>query len=853
MIESDWFETCFRKMVQTLYKVTSRIVLISILLCNSVSKLSAQLCKEPTKITKEGDYKIAALFPIHFYNQVASQYELNLQATVLAEAFIFAVEEINTNRDILGNKRLGYMIYDTCSRVSIAQRSILEIILDTPASNDSKTIHAEYISASTYKCMCRENYTSTVVSVIGGASSKTSTIISTLLGVDLIPQISYSATSTELSDKRKYPSFLRTIPPDNFQAEAILGILQKYGWTYINVLASDNSYGRVGIEYLLLDSKGVCVAILRMISTGINQYEYDNIVRELSGDNVANVTVLWCGKLMARAIMDAAGRIKLHGMTWIATEAWGSDEEMEEKDPLVVKGIIGVTPLMKLYYPFESHIVGKAIEDLSSYKAFHNATICKNASHDQNGCLGNHIFQNASYTLRSTIPNVIDATYAIANGLRMLQHQNSSNSQLLNVIKNHAFTGSTGMRVQFNKDGDPTTVAYSLVNMRLNQHGSLEFKIIGQWDGESKKMQLLDGVTVQFAGNGTGVPVSRCAEECSSGFYALMETNKKCCWKCLRCPEDTFKAKQGNQMCTPCTKTSVSNQNSTGCIELTVVYLKIDSVYGIIIATLSVIGATMSLLGVIIFLVFRDTPLVRSSNKELSILQLTILALSFLYPFIYMTKPKIPICYARPLIFGVLFSISNSIIFTKADRLLRIFKMRHRFKRTSFALMLSNKFQLLIVAAMAGLAIFLCVMCYMFNPPMLTKTIDRQNLNIDIQCINIAIATNCLVAYMGIISVTCIVYTIKSKDLPMQYREGRYIGMGMFVSSLVWLFYLPISMSGQPSQMVDFAFCLSVCISNVALLSVIYGSKAWRIILNPKENNPAAFRTQIMIMAAPAS
>jgi len=179
--------------------------------------------------------------------------------------------------------------------------------------------------------------------------------------------------------------------------------------------------------------------------------------------------------------------------------------------------------------------------------------------------------------------------------------------------------------------------------------------------------------------------------------------------------------------------------------------------------------------------------------------------------------------------------------------------MRHRFKRTSFALMLSNKFQLLIVAAMAGLAIFLCVMCYMFNPPMLTKTIDRQNLNIEIQCINIAIATNCLVAYMGVISVTCIVYTIKSKDLPMQYREGRYIGMGMFVSSLVWLFYLPISMSGQPSQMVDFAFCLSVCISNVALLSVIYGSKAWRIILNPKENNPAAFRTQIMIMAAPAS
>ena len=842
-------------MAFTLYTVASRIILFNILLSNSVSELSEQLCKEPKKITKEGDYTIAALFPIHFYNPVASQYEVNLQATVWAEAFIFAVEEINSNRDILGNKTLGYIIYDTCSSVSIAQRSILEIILDTAASNDSKTNHAEYISASTYKCICRKNYTSTVVSVVGDSSSKTSSVISTLLGVDLIPQISYSATSTELSNKQKYPSFLRTIPPDNFQAEAILDILQKYGWTYINVLASDNSYGRVGVEWLLplLDSKGVCVAILRMINTGANQYQYENIVRDLRGDNVANVTVLWCGKQMARAIMNTAGRIKLHGMTWIATEAWGSDKEMVEKDPLVVKGIIGVIPLMKLYYPFERHIVGKAIEDLGSYKAFHNATTCKNVSHNQDGCQSDHIFQNASDSLRSTIPNVIDATYAIANGLRTLQHQNAPNSQLLNIIKNHTFIGATEMRVQFNKDGDPKTAAYSLVNMRLNQHGSLELQVIGQWNSGSKTIQLSNGTTVQFAGNGTGVPMSRCAEECSPGFYALTETNKKCCWTCLRCPEDTFKAKQGNQVCAPCTKISISNQNRTGCIELVVLYLKIDSAYGIIIATLSLLGATMSLLGVIIFLVFRDTPLVRSSNRELSILQLVILTLSFLYPFIYMTKPNIPNCYARPMIFGVLFSISNSIIFTKADRLLRIFKMRHRFKRTSFALMLSNKFQLLIVAAMAGLAVFLCLMCYIFNPPMVTNAIDRQDLNIDIQCVNIAIATNSLVAYMGVISVTCIVYTIKSKDLPMQYREGRYIGMGMFVSSLVWLFYLPLSMSGQPSMMVDFAFCLSVCISNLALLSVIYGSKAWRIILNPKENNPATFRTQITIMAAPVS
>ena len=826
----------------------AKILFFNVLIITCMCKQSQQLCSAPRKITKEGDLTIVALFPIHLYNSTTSRYELNLQAAVWVEALIFAIEEINSNRTILGNKTLGYTIYDTCNIVSIAQRSVLETILDTGIPNGSTGYNA-----SDLRCTCIANYTSNVVSVIGGASSKISTQVSTLLGVDLIPQISYSSTSIDLSNKHKYPSFIRTIPPDNFQAEFIIDILENYKWTYINVFASDDSYGRIGVEYLipLLGNKGICVAILEVFSTRLNPEELDNTVKDLMEAKAANVTVLWSGKTAARAIINAAARVKLHGQTWIATEGWGGDEEMLKMDSRVIKGMIGGIPLMKLYEPFEKHLVGKSTRGLRAYKEFYNATNCQNISNSQEPCPNLHIFKTSSYILRVKISNVIDAVYVVANGLQRLSNQNISYHELLNVIKELKFVGSTGMTVQFNENGNPSMASYSLVNTGLNQDGSLGFQLLGQWDSESRKISFLKDVKIQFAGEGTAVPLSRCADECGPGFYAFMETNKKCCWKCLRCRRDTFKDKPGNEQCTPCIQTSVSNKNNTGCIELKELYLNMNSIYGIIVVIMSVLGATLSLAGGIVFLLFRDTPLVRSSNRELSILQLTISTFAFIYPLLYVIKPNVIICYARPLVFGVLFSISNSIIFTKADRLLRIFKIRYRVRR-SVTLFISNKFQLMVVVAMAGLAVLLCLMSFIYHPPKLGKTIDRDNISIDIQCVNTAFATNLLVAYMGVISITCIVYTIKSKDLPRQFREGRYIGLGMFVASLVWLFYLPIALSGQLKD-VDFAFCLAVCISNATLLYVIYWSKAWRILLHPEENNPETFRGQIGVKKTSAS
>ena len=48
-----------------------------------------------------------------------------------------------------------------------------------------------------------------------------------------IPVISPTATNDKLSDKSKFPYFMRTIAPDAIQASVIVKILVMYGWRYI--------------------------------------------------------------------------------------------------------------------------------------------------------------------------------------------------------------------------------------------------------------------------------------------------------------------------------------------------------------------------------------------------------------------------------------------------------------------------------------------------------------------------------------------------------------------------------------------------------------------------------------------
>ena len=61
-----------------------------------------------------------------------------------------------------------------------------------------------------------------LISIVGPASSSIALQVQNLLQLFSIPQIGYSATSKDLSDKSRFATFMRVVPSDFYQAQVYL-------------------------------------------------------------------------------------------------------------------------------------------------------------------------------------------------------------------------------------------------------------------------------------------------------------------------------------------------------------------------------------------------------------------------------------------------------------------------------------------------------------------------------------------------------------------------------------------------------------------------------------------------------
>eukprot|EP00128_Syssomonas_multiformis_P008585 Colp12_sorted_trinity150504_noHs@3109 len=87
-----------------------------------------------------------------------------------------------------------------------------------------------------------------VVGILGGLYSSESQGAQYILQLFNIPQISPSATSPELSDKSRYPTFLRTSFDDSVSVAATLGLIKAFGWRQTAILAATEPYALANIQ-----------------------------------------------------------------------------------------------------------------------------------------------------------------------------------------------------------------------------------------------------------------------------------------------------------------------------------------------------------------------------------------------------------------------------------------------------------------------------------------------------------------------------------------------------------------------------------------------------------------------------
>lgn len=204
----------------------------------------------------DGDVIIGALFSVHHQppaekvperkcGEIREQYGIQR-----VEAMFHTLDKINSDPVLLPNITLGSEIRDSCWHSSVALEQSIEFIRDSLISiRDEKDALSRCLPESSSHHQIRAK--KPIAGVIGPGSSSVAIQVQNLLQLFDIPQIAYSATSIDLSDKTLYKYFLRVVPSDILQARAMLDIVKRYNWTYVSAVHTEGGYRKRAIHYVV--------------------------------------------------------------------------------------------------------------------------------------------------------------------------------------------------------------------------------------------------------------------------------------------------------------------------------------------------------------------------------------------------------------------------------------------------------------------------------------------------------------------------------------------------------------------------------------------------------------------------
>ena len=139
-------------------------------------------------------------------------------------------------------------------------------------------------------------------------------------------------------------------------------IVKNYGWSYVATAASDEVYGRLGVEGFHVEARkrNICISTQRLFhfntSSDDSKRDIKNIVSELKANTNTDVIVLFCDWPQAVAVLTEAQNQGMMGKTWIASESWGFNERIYNFDISTVGGVLGVVTHDAHLELFEKHL-----------------------------------------------------------------------------------------------------------------------------------------------------------------------------------------------------------------------------------------------------------------------------------------------------------------------------------------------------------------------------------------------------------------------------------------------------------------------------------------------------------------
>ena len=801
---------------------------------------------------KEGDIMLGGLFSVHRpADQPGSQCgELHLRELGRMQAMIFAIERINNDTSLLSNISLGYDIRDYCGNLSKAARLVYKLLTVDTCVNVCQ-------NATRKKA---------IISLIGPYESSTALFIGGILRMLNFSSISGSATSAELSSLA-YDHIFRTAPSDQFLAKAMVDLVTHFNWSYVAVVGLDNSYGRNGAWAVASEStsrkSSFCIALTRFVRHESLNRSISNIVRQLKQMDNVKVVILWLYGNYQSKFLAEVKRQNLTGRVWIFSEA-------PLTSTLTVEGILESSLGFALHEfsdsGFKEYLKDRLVKekDNRSFPEWNDSTSeiwkllrSKKCVHRQIKQCSNDLIKKI---YNANVPCIIDAVYAVAHALdifyrnfshnetkdrRKLQIAYSSDVQkLLGRVSFHGLTG----KIKFDRFGDRASAYYDIFSFEKVSNGDVEsIKMVrkGEWNNSKRnETSLIFHEALNWTTTSGRPPKSECSERCPPGTRKSFTS--PCCWQCLPCLGGTISPSAGSESCSECPIGTMSNQAKTECVALPSANISYSSASGIVILTFATLGVVVTLLCLAALHKFWNSPIVKASNRELSlVLLLAILSLLSL-AFIDVSVSTNTICMIIYPLRYLTYNFCLSILLVKALLISSAFRVPIL---TSLEFIsLPNKAQVGIVIASLTPLLSVLLPWMLLDPPSKKEHIHPKRYTFN-ECKaysssvgkSLFLVTCFYIFFQMFLSSFC---AFKIRNIPENFSEAKRIAFSTYIFLFSLLCYHPVELclDGWYVTVVD---CVATLLSAYGFLCCLFLPKMYILFFRQEMNDVNAIRQEI--------
>ncbi|KAJ8257942.1 hypothetical protein GJAV_G00191420 [Gymnothorax javanicus] len=679
-----------------------------------------------------------------------------------------------------------------------------------------------------------------------------------------IPQVSYASTAPELSDDRRYDYFSRVVPPDSFQAQAMVDIVKALGWNYVSTVASEGNYGEKGVEAFMQISKeagGVCIAQSLKIPTDRKEEDFDKSIQQLLDTPNARAVVVFASDEDIQGLLNASRRAGQVGhFLWMGSDSWGTKISAVNQLEEAAARAITILPKRATVEGFDTYFTTRTLENnrrnvwFAEYweENFDCKLMSSSKKEDTSRkCTGQErIGIDSAYEQEGKVQFVIDAVYAVAHALHNMHRdlcpehsgvcsemEQAGGKRLLKYIRSVTFNGSAGTPVMFNRNGDAPG-RYELFQYQMSNNSTSGYKLIGQW----MDMLHLNVEDLQWPDGGLAVPRSVCSLPCRPGFRKKRVKGVPCCWHCELC--NGYQYQYDETSCNLCRYDMRPNSNRTGCQPIPIVRLEWHSPWAVIPVFLAMLGIIATIFVMATFVRYNDTPIVRASGRELSYMLLTGIFLCYIITFLMIAAPDVGVCAFRRLFLGLGMCISYAALLTKTNRIYRIFEEGKR--SVAAPRFISPASQLAIASSLISVQLMGVFIWFGVDPPSAVvdyderKTMDPMLARGVLKCDITDLQIICSLGYSILLMVTCTVYAIKTRGVPETFNEAKPIGFTMYTTCIVWLAFIPIffgtAQSAEKLYIQTSTLTISMNLSASVALGLLYMPKVYVIIFHPELN-----------------